>query len=143
MVERIAACPLLWRRGSLWVVLVTTRRGGRWTLPKGNLEEDLSNPQVAELEAYEEAGIIGRAHGPGGRAMVRSRGRLVATEVYALVVHQLLSRWPEDGERQRRLVRVDRLEEIPLDPTWCWCIRRLASQPTLAMAPAPRKAAHS
>ncbi len=41
------------------VALVTTRSGSRWTFPKGCVEVGRCDRQVAEEEAYEEAGLIG------------------------------------------------------------------------------------
>ncbi|MCK6490794.1 MAG: NUDIX domain-containing protein [Planctomycetes bacterium] len=143
--DRVAACPFLCRRGRLLVLLVTTRRGGRWVLPKGRFEEDLSQRQVAELEAFEEAGVLGRAHGRAGSATVTVGRRTLRLAVYPLEVKRLLRSWPEAGERRRRAVAVDQLESIAIDPGWIRCIRRLAqlrcidcTQAGLAMCrPAP------
>jgi 8-oxo-dGTP pyrophosphatase MutT (NUDIX family) len=146
--ERVAACPFLCRRGRLLVVLVTTRRGGHWVLPKGRFEDDLSQRQVAELEAFEEAGVLGRAHGRAGSATVTVGRRTLRLVVYPLEVKRLLRSWPEAGERRRRAVAVDQLEAIDIDPGWIRCIRRLAqarcigcSLAGLAMCRPPRQAA--
>jgi 8-oxo-dGTP pyrophosphatase MutT (NUDIX family) len=40
-------------------LLVRTRKG-RWTFPKGGVDEGLTHAQSAALEAYEEAGVHGR-----------------------------------------------------------------------------------
>lgn len=124
--DRVAACPFLCRRGRLLVLLVTTRRSGHWVLPKGRFEPDLSQRQVAELEAFEEAGVLGRAHGRAGSATVTVGRRTLRLAVYPIEVKRLLRSWPEAGERQRRAVAVDQLEAIDLDPGWIRCIRRLA-----------------
>lgn len=126
MIERVAACPFLCRRGRLMVVLVTTRGGGRWVLPKGRLEDDLSRRQVAELEAFEEGGILGRAHGRPASATVTLGRRTLSLAVYPLEVRRLLRAWPEARDRRRRTVAVDALEACGLEPGWISCIRRLA-----------------
>jgi 8-oxo-dGTP pyrophosphatase MutT (NUDIX family) len=133
--DRVAACPFVCRRGRLLVLLVTTRRGGHWVLPKGRFEEDLSQRQVAELEAFEEAGVLGRAHGRAGRATVTVGRRTLRLVVYPLEVKRLLRTWPEADERQRRAVALDQLETIDLDPGWIRCIRRLAQARRIGCPP--------
>ncbi|MEO0360138.1 MAG: NUDIX domain-containing protein [Pseudomonadota bacterium] len=64
--RRRQAAALCWREGAdgVEVLLVTTRRTGRWTPPKGGLDGDESAEEAAAREAWEEAGVIGRASGP-------------------------------------------------------------------------------
>ncbi|NKQ69751.1 DNA mismatch repair protein MutT [Rhizobium sp. UPM1132] len=46
-------------KGHLEVLLVGSRRNGRWGVPKGHIESGESSSAGALREAYEEAGIIG------------------------------------------------------------------------------------
>ena len=46
-------------RGAVEFLLVRTK-SGRWTFPKGNIEPHLELHESALLEAYEEAGAMGR-----------------------------------------------------------------------------------
>ena len=49
-----------YRRTGAWVEFLLVRTSsGRWTFPKGRLEDHLSLPEVAALEAFEEAGAMG------------------------------------------------------------------------------------
>ena len=58
--ERIAALPLKKRKNRAPLVcLVTSRRHGHWMIPMGKKEKKLSLADVARLEAYEEAGVLG------------------------------------------------------------------------------------
>jgi two-component sensor histidine kinase len=43
------------------ILLITTRETKRWTIPKGWAIKGLKPHQVAEREAWEEAGVLGRA----------------------------------------------------------------------------------
>jgi 8-oxo-dGTP pyrophosphatase MutT (NUDIX family) len=43
------------------VLLVSTRGTGRWILPKGWPEKDKPAFETAVIEAYEEAGVVGKA----------------------------------------------------------------------------------
>ena len=47
--------------GELLILLVTTRRRGRWTLPKGWPVKGKSMAESAAIEAAEEAGVQGVA----------------------------------------------------------------------------------
>lgn len=44
----------------LRIVLVTSRGSGRWTIPKGNPMAGKKPHRAAEIEALEEAGLIGK-----------------------------------------------------------------------------------
>ncbi len=54
---------LCWRisRAGIEVLLVTSRETGRWVIPKGWLGIGLSAGEAAAREAWEEAGVRGRA----------------------------------------------------------------------------------
>ncbi len=56
---QVAAVCYCHKAGSTRFLLVRTS-SGRWTFPKGHLEDDLSHAQVAALEAFEEAGVDGK-----------------------------------------------------------------------------------
>ena len=53
-----AALCLKHRRGKLYVLMITSRKTKRWIRPKGWLEEDKTEAEVALMEAREEAGVI-------------------------------------------------------------------------------------
>jgi 8-oxo-dGTP pyrophosphatase MutT (NUDIX family) len=64
--QRLRACEqvaaVCYRIGKTGVefLLVQTRKGRRWTFPKGSTEPGLTHAQAAALEAFEEAGVHGR-----------------------------------------------------------------------------------
>ena len=55
---QVAAVCYRHKAGSTRFLLVRTT-SGRWTFPKGHLEDDLFPAQVAALEAFEESGVAG------------------------------------------------------------------------------------
>ena len=62
MVEQVGAiCFRTGLQGSIEVLLVTTRETGRWTIPKGWPIKGLKSHEAAEREAWEEAGVKGKA----------------------------------------------------------------------------------
>ena len=59
-IRQTGAIPVMTdQQGQLAVILVTTRGSGRWSIPKGNLMTGLPDHRSAEIEALEEAGLIG------------------------------------------------------------------------------------
>lgn len=54
----VAAVCYRLRRGKPEFLLVRTRNG-RWTFPKGRVDQDATNADAAAREAYEEAGVRG------------------------------------------------------------------------------------
>ena len=94
--------------GAIEYLLVTSRRTGRWILPKGSRMKGMSAPLSAAEEAFEEAGVRGAVEsGPlGSYRTLKQRARIMDVTVYlfALRVERVYSDWPEKAERQRRWV---------------------------------------
>jgi 8-oxo-dGTP pyrophosphatase MutT (NUDIX family) len=87
------------------VVLITARGSGRWIIPKGYIEKDMSPADSAAKEAWEEAGIVGRVVSEEiGTFSYRRPSGLFSVVVYPLEVESLLDQWEEMHLRQRRLV---------------------------------------
>jgi CYTH domain-containing protein/8-oxo-dGTP pyrophosphatase MutT (NUDIX family) len=86
------------------LILVSTRRGDRWIVPKGQPEPGRKPETVALDEAREEAGITGRRQGhPLVLPYVRETGTTNLL-LFPLLVTRLADRWLESGQRERRLV---------------------------------------
>lgn len=90
------------------VLLVTTRRTGRWILPKGWPIDGLTPQKSAAREAWEEAGVIGR---PDAQPLgLYSFSKLMANDemlpcvamVYSVHVKSLASDFPEKDQRERK-----------------------------------------
>lgn len=90
------------------VLLVTSRRSGRWIIPKGWPMFDKSLAAAAAQEAFEEAGVHGTIDPtPLGsflhRKQLPTAGWLEVTiVVHPLAVERELKRWPECGQRERK-----------------------------------------
>jgi 8-oxo-dGTP pyrophosphatase MutT (NUDIX family) len=105
---QVGALP--WRRranGEIEVLLVTTRGTGQWMVPKGWPMPGKSWAEAAAQEAWEEAGVKGRAAVEEiGRFRHNKSGLLrkplpCTVAVFPLEVEQELERWPERGQRSR------------------------------------------
>lgn len=101
---------LCWRRdaaGGIEVCLVTSRRSGRWILPKGWPMHNQTPAQAAATEAWEEAGLRGVASDRclGVYADVKPLSRRstpVVVLVYPVQVDHTALHWPEAAQRKRR-----------------------------------------
>lgn len=102
-----AALPYRIEDGHPQVMLVTSRETKRWILPKGQPERDLAPHQVAEQEAYEEAGVIGTvfrtafATFDSFKRLKNGKELPCAIQVFLLEVTHELGAWPEQHERER------------------------------------------
>src|SRR5262245_12796102 len=105
--KQVAALPYRLRNGSTEVLLITTRTNGKWSIPKGWPMKGRKAHAAAAIEAFEEAGVVGRI---GRRRLGKFKHRKeagkdwveCAVEVFPLAVKKKLGRWPEKQQRKRR-----------------------------------------
>lgn len=126
--RQYAALPYLIRDGEIAVLLVTSRRHGRWILPKGNPIKGFEPAEVAAREALEEAGVEGHAepHPIGRYKGVKLRGKHAIPlhiELYPLKVEREFDDWKERGDRQRRWTSPDEAAELLADDTMAKLIK--------------------
>ncbi len=106
--RQFAALPCMSGEAGLMVLLVTSRDTGRWVLPKGWPKKRCSGAEIAALEAFEEAGLVGDVaaisigfyrypkHLPNGGVVECD------VDVYPMRVAHLLEDWPERAQRRRQ-----------------------------------------
>jgi 8-oxo-dGTP pyrophosphatase MutT (NUDIX family) len=91
--------------GAKEVLLVTTRETHRWTIPKGWPIKGLKPHEVAEREAWEEAGVRGKARKkPAGyytylKTLGDESRAPTIVQVHLLEVQKLCEKFPEHKER--------------------------------------------
>ncbi len=81
-------------------------RAGRWTFPKGRIDDDPSPAHAAAREAYEEAGVHGRVFQEPFTSYLHAKGTTLFHDEHAVNAH---------------LCHVFELSEAPesyRDPTW-------------------------
>lgn len=106
-----AALPFRTEQGNLFVMLVTSRETKRWVIPKGWPEKGMKPYQVAETEAFEEAGLKGSiAKTPIAafeyvKVVDASQSVNCLVDVFPLKVQDVLDQWPEQAQRQRVWMR--------------------------------------
>jgi 8-oxo-dGTP pyrophosphatase MutT (NUDIX family) len=88
------------------ILLITTRGTGKWMIPKGWLIQGLTEREVAEREAWEEAGIVGRAKkrafGDFSYIKVVGKDRKLSARVrvFLLRVRRQRNNYPEMSQRK-------------------------------------------
>ncbi len=128
--KRVAVLPILMensknkkkhgkkRKKKCKIYLVTSRVQGQWIIPTGKLEKNLSNRRVALLEAFEEAGILGKldAQFKVHVQLQRPCGKKTRTTiVFLLYVKRILNHWPEESQRKRKAISIESYIETVSD----------------------------
>lgn len=117
--------------GGTEVLLVTSRGTGRWILPKGWPIQGRSLAEAAAVEAWEEAGVRGRAEGaPLGsyaaeKTVADGIGLPCRVQVYRLTVEVMAEEFPEAHQRHRRWLPAAEAAELVQEPELGALLRRL------------------
>lgn len=96
--------------GKLELLLVASRRDGRWGLPKGHIDPGEDARTAAQREAFEEAGVTGLMSSDAfgfvtyNKNASPSRYRVA---VYVLEVQSISARFLEQGRRKTRWVSLE------------------------------------
>lgn len=95
------------REGDSIEFLLVRTSSGRWTFPKGTVEQHLGPRDSAALEAREEAGVVGRVsdqhfttYFQENRGCYRAAEREIAIAAFLMHVHEATD--PEEGYRSPR-----------------------------------------
>jgi phosphohistidine phosphatase len=99
--DQSAVIPYRRRKGKPEILLIRSRSGRRWVLPKGIREPELSYAESAAKEAWEEAGARGRVGAkPLGKYRYTKWGADCRVKVFPLAVEDLADEW-EESYRER------------------------------------------
>jgi len=105
---QVGAIPWRVRLGRIEVMLITSRERKRWIIPKGWSITGKSLAQAAEIEAWEEAGVVAgqcsaRPVGFVSYMKRTNRGGLThcRINVFLLRVRRMTTAFPETHERRR------------------------------------------
>lgn len=113
------AAALPWRRheGVVEFLVVSTKRGTRWVIPKGLINPGETSDQAAVREAWEEAGIKGAARTPalGHYHYAKWNGRC-EVDVFAMEVDGESDSFPEDAIRRKQWVSPDEARALLDEP---------------------------
>jgi 8-oxo-dGTP pyrophosphatase MutT (NUDIX family) len=115
--KQFAALPFRTREDDLEILLITTRKKRRWSVPKGWPIKRTAPHETAVIEAYEEAGVRGAI---GEKQIGRFRKRrqrkkqsvLCVVQIFPLEVTHEQNDWPEKRERNRMWVAPRRAAKL-------------------------------
>jgi 8-oxo-dGTP pyrophosphatase MutT (NUDIX family) len=108
---RLQVAALPWRmgkKGTVEIMMVTSRDTRRWVLPKGWPEGEESLSEAAAREAQEEAGVSGRIAIAElgsyyyGKRLPTGLERRCQVLVFPLEVSRIADKWPEKKRRTRQ-----------------------------------------
>ncbi len=110
--DQSATVPYRIKDGTIEILLITTRKKGKWIIPKGWIEKRMSPHTSAEKEALEEAGVKGEVS-PVSLGCYRhgSSDDDPIVEVFLMRVDREQRTWPEQDERERQWVSLDEAYE--------------------------------
>jgi 8-oxo-dGTP pyrophosphatase MutT (NUDIX family) len=93
--------------------LLVRTRSGRWTFPKGGVDNDATHADAAAREAYEEAGVTGQIeHEPfhwyfhSKRQRMKEQGPVVAVQAHLCEVERLVT--PKEDHRNPTWFKADK-----------------------------------
>ncbi|MBY5570366.1 NUDIX hydrolase [Rhizobium leguminosarum] len=114
------------------VLLLSNRSGGKWGIPKGNIDVGETSATAAARESYEEAGVRGRVSAEIlGTYIYRKSGRSwpCHVTVHALDVAEVHDDFPESAERGRKWVPLAEAARHIHQPELRDVLRGLGPQP--------------
>ena len=129
---------LPWRlapKNGIEVLLVTGRKSGRWTIPKGWPMPGKTLAEAAAQEAFEEAGVRGTINPtPIGTFRHVKQLNVVGDIEVDIVVHPMwvdreLDKWPENGQRKRKWFKPKEAAKRVDSPELSEMIRQAVKKP--------------
>jgi 8-oxo-dGTP pyrophosphatase MutT (NUDIX family) len=117
------------RRGKIEVLLITSRGSKRWIIPKGWPMDAMTPGESALREAWEEAGVAGRAWEQCMGVFSYAKGLADMDDlpciamVYPVEVKTLIEDFPESGQRRRKWMSRKKAAKLVGEPELARMIR--------------------
>lgn len=111
--KQSAVIPYRVTDGRLEVLLITSRSGRRWIVPKGVIDPGRTAGESATNEAFEEAGVLGQiSDAPIGDYEYEKWGGTCRVQLFLLRVETVLDDWPERDARRRQWMEATEAAEL-------------------------------
>lgn len=127
-----AICCRRTKNGQLRILLVGSRRNGRWGVPKGHVEPGEATGAAATREAFEEAGVSGViSHAVFGSFSYRKDNspHRYHVAIYLLEVSSITRSFPEKSMRKRRWLSLESAVREVAQPGLRTLLAKLAKSP--------------
>ena len=123
---------LCWRRrgDEIQVLLVTSRRRKRWIIPKGWPQDRVTPMKTAVTEAWEEAGVEGKAKATClgifsyNKTVTARQVAPCVVAIFPMRVKKLRSDFPEASQRKRKWFSLAKAATLVSEPELAAIIRR-------------------
>ncbi len=118
------------RNDKVQILVITSRGTGRWIIPKGWPMDGETPANAAATEAYEEAGVEGKASNiclgiySYMKSLPKDDSMPCVVAVFPFRVKKLLKKFPEMGERKRKWVSQKKAAAMISDPELAQLILR-------------------
>ena len=131
----VQAGAIAWRseeKGRWELLLVTSRRTGRWILPKGNIDAGSAARCTVAQELREEAGVVGDVAMVPFATVESVKIRPpnywpVSISFYPVRIRDVLDTWPERHQRERRFCAAHEAVVLVNEPDVSEMISRFAA----------------
>jgi 8-oxo-dGTP pyrophosphatase MutT (NUDIX family) len=128
-IRRLQYAALCYRLngGKVQILMITSHSGHRWTIPKGWPIRGRKPEETAAQEAWEEAGVKGKARDNcigGFSYRKRSNPQPHFALVFPIKVKKLDKRFPERGERKRRWMSREKAASVIKEKELAQLLRR-------------------
>ncbi|MBT6314129.1 MAG: NUDIX hydrolase [Alphaproteobacteria bacterium] len=137
--RQVAALPFRQDEDGVHLLMVTSRTRKRWILPKGNPIKGLAPNKVAEVEALEEAGVVGsacdKAIGAYAYDHLNDDGSIRPSKVavYPLLVTGQKDDWKEKDQRTIKWIPLKRAAKRADDEELSVLLEELAQSDAKAL----------
>ena len=109
--------PYIIENKKIKVMLINTRKGKKWIIPKGIIEPNMSPWDSAEKEALEEAGIKGKIYRSKITGYIQKKwGGECNINIYLMRIDKIYDKWDEDFRKRKLLSPSDAAEKIDIAP---------------------------
>ena len=123
---------LCWRRSGdeIQVLLVTSRRRKRWIIPKGWPQDRATPVNAAVAEAWEEAGVEGKAKATClgifsyDKTVTATQVAPCVVAIFPMRVKKLRRDFPEASQRKRKWFSLAKAAELVSEPELAAIIKR-------------------
>jgi 8-oxo-dGTP pyrophosphatase MutT (NUDIX family) len=111
--QQSGVIPYRLKKNKLQILLITSRKGKSWVVPKGIIEPDMTPQDSAAKEAFEEAGIRGTVSADlFGTYQYQKWEGTCRVRLYLMRVNEECDVWPESFRTREWLTIDDAIERI-------------------------------
>lgn len=116
-------------QGKLQILLITSRRSGRWIVPKGWPMDGKTPAECAMQEAWEEAGVTGKTQDrclglySYNKLVDDKSGMPCVAMLFPVLVKSLSNDFPEAGQRHRKWFSLKKAAQQVTEPELARIIR--------------------